>query len=453
MPGVRLRTFVLVSCGAVILGGCGDDFPEVVVGGGGTGGAGAAVGMGGSTGGSGAIGGSGGQGASASTVPLEVTLTDFEGNAIEAGGVAVDLADDSRVEGLTDAMGVVTLELPADIDASAVIAHKDGHSFVSIPAVLFGGNTSIELGLGVDTDASAMIAVTGNVSNMLDPVNDRLIVIATPGTGFSEVGATTYDVLVEPSTDFTLMAFDLDTQFTGLDFLRTFHSNVISAQTGIAAPVGIAVDFANPTALAGNFALSVTAPEDATLSTTGSLAIDVGSPIGPKGASTSCTHDAVNGRFDCVGDLWDSGSAADVTSYTVAEQSVHEGGYGRSVFAQVAGGPASGLVSPNFPNPPDVTAPTGAGPHSLDTVVEYTVATGGGAYEFVIANIFTEGRLVGIAFADPMGEMRIPALPSSSDAAQYEASMTMNFFTCTQGPTNQCIGVGSETWEASPPAN
>jgi len=458
MPDLRLWTCVLVSCGAVVVGGCGDDYPEVVggAGGEGVGGVGGAGGVltGGSAATGGSAGGSGGQGGSTATAPFEVTVTDFDGSAIEGAGVAVDLANDTRVEGLTDALGVVTLALPADVDADVVIAHKDGHSFVSIPIPLFGGSNAVGLGIGADPDTSSMIAVTGTASNMADPVNDRLIVVATPGTAFNEVGSTSYDVLVEANTDFTLMAFDLEAQFAGKDFLRTFHSNVVSSQTGVAAPVGIAVDFANPTALAGNFALSVTAPADASLVATGSLGIDVGSPTGPRGASTSCTHDAANGEFDCVGELWDSGAAADATSYSVAEQSVHEGGFGRSVFAQVAGGPASGLVSPNFPNPPDVIAPMGAGPHPVDTVVEYTVAAGGGAYDFVISNIFTEDRLVGVAFADQMGELRVPALPSSSNAAaHYEASMTINFFTCAEGPGNQCIAVGSETWEVSPPAN
>lgn len=461
MRTLGLGAWVLVSCAAVAATGCGDDFPDQPAGGGGAGatggtggagntGTGGSGATGGSAGGSGGMGGSGG----AATVPYEVTVFDFDNNLVEAAGVAIDLEDDTRVEGLTDATGVVMLELPADVDPDAIIAHKDGYSMVSLPFEVLGG-TELDLFIGADPDLSGLVAVTGTASNMNDPVNDRLAVFASPGTFFNEVGQTAYDVLVPPSTDFRLLALDIETQITGQDFLRTFHSNVYSQQTGIAAPAVVDVDFANPTALSGTFTLSVTAPEDATLSSTGSLAIDVGSPMGPKGGSDLCVHDPVNDRFDCVGELWDSGAAADVVNYTVAEPAVHTGGYGRATFATVVGGPPSGLISPNFPNAPDVTAPTGAGPHPLDTVVEYSVAPGGGNYAFVLANVNApDGRLIAITFADQAGEMRIPALPSSSDPnTLFEASMNMNFFTCTQGPTNQCIGVGSETWEASPPAN
>jgi hypothetical protein len=110
----------------------------------------------------------------------------------------------------------------------------------------------------------------------------------------------------------------------------------------------------------------------------------------------------------------------------------------------------------DFPNPPDVTAPTGLGPHPVDTLVQYTVAAGGGAYDAEVANITTEdGRLVGIAVPDTdQGELSVPTLPSTSDpATHYEASMRFMMFTCRGGPGGYCAGVGMESWEASPPAN
>jgi len=454
MRQLSLWTGFLVCSAALAAAGCGDDDVD------GTGGTGA-TGTGGSTGGGatggggtgGSAGGSGGAGVE--TVAYELTVTDFDTNTIEGAGVAIDMMDGTRFEGTTDVDGVVTIDVPVDVEPDLYVAHKDGYNFVAVPFALYGGMKNIETSIGPDLDTSGDIQVSGNALNMADAGVSNFFVAATPGTIDGDEGATAYDLLVPPSTDFTLGAFETSFAQSGQDFMRTVHNVWFGIQSGVVAPATIDIDFADPAPASTPFAVSFTKPADATLATTGLAYMSTFSANGPAGGSTTCTHDGANGEYDCVGFTYDNGAATNETVYIVADDTRLTGGYGRDSVVFTSGGPPAGLVDLGFVNAPDVLAPSGAGPHPLDTPVEYSMAAGGGSFNIVIGQVFIpNGRIVGVVVADQMGGLRVPELPSTSDPnTQYEASMDFLLFACRNGAAGGCEAIGSEMWEVSPPAN
>lgn len=447
----RLSSYLVVvaSCAALAAVGCDDDD----TGGGGTGGTTSqgGGGTGGAPGGSGGEGGGGGD-----TVSLDVTVVEFNGvTRIEGAGVAVDLSDSSRVEGVTDAQGEATLELPAGATIDFLIAHKDGYSFNGFAGSVLGTALQANFWLMAAEDTTSMLAVTGTATNMANPGTDYLQVAASAGTSFLEEGATAYDILVEPSMDFTLLAMDIGLPvISGQDVTRVFHSVVISEQTAITSAAVVDIDFATPTPSTTTFTTSLVLPADTVLATTGVAGINASTPNLWSGGTTTCTKNTT--AFDCTGEIWDVGAAITGSYYFVVTPEGMTSNYGRSVGAVSSSGPSVGTVDMQFPNPPDLTSPSGAGPHPVDTPVQYTVAAGGGDYDVVAVNINAEdGRLIGIAQPDQTaGEITIPALPSTSDPGTlYESSMTFQIFTCRSGSGGYCAATGNESWEATPPAN
>lgn len=462
MRNFKLLTGILVCSAAALVVGCGDDGDTDGTGASGTG----ATGTGGSTGGTGtgASGGSGGSaggsggagGAGGNTVTYEVTVVDQDAATIEGAGFAIDLADGSRVEGLSDANGIVTLEVPADVDPDQCILHKDGYNFLAVPMALFNGNTELELSIFADLDQTGWLQVTGDGLNMADPGNSSFFVYAQPGTADGDEGITAYDILVPPSTDFTLGAVETSFSVTNQDLTRTFENIWFSQQTGIAAMATIDIDFADPDPASTPFALSVSAPTaDTVLSTTGLMFINTNSQNGPAGGSTTCAFDGANDEYDCVGFNYDNGQPVSQTIYVVGEDERNSGGYGRQTVAIADGGPPGGNVDVQFVNVPDITSPAGAGPHPVDTPVEYDVAAGGGNFNVVVSVVNSPtGRAIGTIYADQMGGLQVPELPTGSDPATvWEASMNMELVTCRFAAAGGCNAIGSELWEASPPAN
>jgi hypothetical protein len=227
---------------------------------------------------------------------------------------------------------------------------------------------------------------------------------------------------------------------------------VLSNHAAITQPATIDIDFNVAQPSTTPFTTSLALPADTLLANSGVARVHVyNSANSWTGGYTSCNK--TNTTFDCAGDVYDLGAAVAVTIYTVYDPALLTGGYGRYVLARAYQGPSGGPVDMDFPNPPDVTAPTGAGPHPVDTLVQFSVAGNGGAYDSVVANIWEDGRLVGLAYSS-QGELLVPPLPSTSDpSTHYEASMTFKLIVCRAGVGGSCMATGGETWEASQPAN
>jgi len=447
--------WVAICCG--VLTGCGDDGEVGSTGGSG----GAATGGGGAnTGGFGAGGTTGGAGGSGGAEPLtyRVELTDDDNSPIEGAGVALDFVGGDRMEIATNASGVAIFVIASGTEPDIFVAHKDGYSFASIPVETLAELTNFGLLLTASPDLSAGMQLSGAVANMVDPLAGRLYVSAYPDFGpaapssdFVGVGSTDYNVRVPEGQPFTLRAFETSLGFVGKDLTRSFDRAWSSEEAGIAAPTTIDIDLADPTPVSQPFSFTLAAPADAGLASTGVAIVDVRTAGGLMGGSTACLHDSATDTYQCDGITF-AGGAGSIADYVVGEETRIAGGYGRQTSVTLAGLP-TGIQSLSFLNPPDVSAPSGPGPHPVDTQVEFTVASGGGVSVFELANITAGSRLVGIAFAAPSGVLRVPALPSTSDsAAHYEDSMVFDLHTCSLvGST--CIATGSETWEASPPAN
>jgi hypothetical protein len=322
---------------------------------------------GGGTGGSTSEGGAGGGGGAMSR--FEGIVGDGTTSAPLAGaGVALDLEDGTRLEAISDATGKVSIDYPAGTSWKTVIAHKDGYNFAFYAEGMFA--EPLQMFINPDADKSDYVKISGTATNMNDPVNDFLTVLVSPETPpsfvFEEQGVTTYELLVPPSTDFTLGFLDIRRTVSGRDLSRVFHSVIYTEETGISADTVFDIDFSNGQAATGAFALSVAVPADATLASSGVALVNVGSSRGYSGGSTACVHDAANGEFDCTGSLYDNGATASVTAYLVGDAAFIDGEPGRFVQASSVGGPPSGLVDPGFPNPPTITSPSGAGPHPVD---------------------------------------------------------------------------------------
>lgn len=372
---------------------------------------------------------------------------------LEGAGVAIDLEDGTRVEGLSDANGEVTLSFPATTTWASAIAHQDGRNFVVFPGGMF--QEPIQFFLDPDgSDTTGMVTVSGTATNMNSNA-DLLAVIAQLASGrqvaFEQESVSMYELLIPADDDFTL-TFINGSPFapSGQDFTRTLQSYVTSQQTGINVDTTIDVDFATGIAPSGSFTTSLAKAADASLAANGFAIVNAASDNGFAGGSTSCVHDAVNDEYDCTGDLYDNGATVSSTFYVIMDKASPQEP-GRLVQAMVPGGPPSGLVDPDFPNPPTVTAPSGAGPHPVDTPMQYTIEAGGGAADFTLYNLSAVGgRFLGFAFL-PEGSFTIPALPSTSNAAaHFEATMRAAIFRC-RVVSGQCGAVGVQEWDASPP--
>jgi hypothetical protein len=437
-------TMWMVAGTALMLVACGDDTATTSQGGGGS--------SQGGAGGEGATGGSGGEGATGggggATVDYTVTISNFANAPVAMVGVALDLSDGSRVEGLTDGDGMAAIPVPADITVDQITAHRDGYSFITAPTVLFMGQPPM-LAIQENTDTSGWITVSGTATSMNDPANDVLFVGSTLGFGTDGTGTDSYSLLLPPGEAFEFIAMDIDpASFNGGALARAFHSVRVLSQPALSANTTIDVDFSLGTAPTASFATSLTAPMDSALAMDGAALINVQAGTFAGGA-TLCTPNGM--QHDCVGEYWDLGQPL-TTVYLVGEQSLFETGVGRGALSFQAGGPAVGLVDNGFPNPPTVTSPSGAGPHPVKSTIEYTVQAGGPTYNAEVFNIFTDDRLVGIGFGDG-SMMRVPDLPSTSDeGAQFTGDgLTVQAFTCVAGTGGQCVKVGQQVWEATAP--
>jgi hypothetical protein len=435
---------------ALVAFGCGDD-SGTGTGGGGTGGGPTTTGTGGtttSTGGS----GTGGGGTQFSAV---VFGGPGGGVTLEGAGVALDLDDGSRVEGVSHAMGEVSLTIPAGKAWTSVIGHKAGFNFVFVPKAL-NFQEPIQLGLAPDgSDKTGLVKLSGTATNMVSPTADIFSALVKTGTEefvFEQPGVSAYELFMRSGEDFTLTFLDGTIDIAGQSFSRTFNSYVTSQETAITADTVIDVDFSTGIAPSGSFTTSVKKPADATLAANGWMLMNVVSDNGFVGGSTACPHDGANGEFDCTGSIFDNGATASTTIYLSTDKSDITAA-GRGVNAIVIGGPPSGLADPQFPNPPTVTAPSGAGPFPVDTAMAYSTAAGGGAFDFTLYQLVDPtpgGRVLGFGFLPP-GTFTVPDLPSTSDPAiHFEASMRVGLFNCrvSQG---QCVAVGFQEWDATPP--
>ena len=79
-----------------------------------------------------ATGGGGGAGGSAG---LSLLVKDTAGVPIDGAGVAIDLLDGERLEGVSDASGEVIFEAELD-DIAWYVAHKDGYDFAAGSAAM-----------------------------------------------------------------------------------------------------------------------------------------------------------------------------------------------------------------------------------------------------------------------------------------------------------------------------
>jgi hypothetical protein len=443
MNELRLATFGCAGL-LVLLVACGDDTTDTSSSTSSTGG--------GGTGGSTSEGGAGGSGGAMST--FEGLVFDGITSApLPGAGVAIDLEDGTRLEAISDAAGKVSIEYPAGAEWETAITHKNGYNFAFYAGGMFA--QPLEMYINPDVDTSGYVKISGTATNMNDPVNDFLTVLVSPETPpsfvFEEQGVTTYELLVPPSTDFTLGFLDIRRTVSGRDLSRVFHSVIYTEETGISADTVFDIDFSNGQAATGAFALSVAVPADATLAASGVALVNVGSSRGFSGGSTACVHDAANGEFDCSGSLYDNGATPSRTSYLFADAALLDREPARFVQASSPGGPPSGLVDPDFPNPPTITSPSGAGPHPVDAPIAYTVASGGGNSDFTLYNLSTPtGRLVGFGFMPP-GGITVPALPTGSDAStHFESEMRGALFTCRVS-AGQCAAAGVQEWAAAPP--
>lgn len=460
MMNVRqLVTLVAATCVGLAAGACGDD--EGGTGGSGAGGQGAGgqgAGGQGAGGGGGAAGEAGQGGGGGDTVQVTVAVFDWEDQPLELAGVAVDMADDSRFEGLTDAQGEVVLALPAGVDVASMIAHKDGFSFFAIPGALLAGESYWEVAIGRDDDGSPMVDVSGNALNMADPANDWLLVHSSTFGSFTEKGTDAYSLQVPTGEAFTLVGVDFGTPIiNGQDATRLWNSVVVMSNPPISASTTIDLDFASPTAPSTTFNTSFALPADAALATGGVAMIEAFAqpdvPLVLVGGSTSCTRGV--DTFDCDGQLWDVAGVAGATAYWVVEpahlSTLSAVFVGRFVQKWIQGEPIAGLVDGDVPNPPDVITPAGPGPHPLDTPVEFTIANGGGTYDYVLAQVNAGMRLVGMAFTHE-GRVCMPPLPSSSNPATvYESTMQFIVFTGRIEWGGIATAVGAQAWIATPP--
>jgi hypothetical protein len=302
-------------------------------------------------------------------------------------------------------------------------------------------------------DPPSMVEVSGTALNMNDPVNDFLWVIASTGTGFGEQGTDTYNLQVATGQPFTLFGMDLGPSvITGQDSSTPLHSAVLLSNPAVTQPTTIDIDFSSPTASDTSFNTSFALPADSVLASTGVAVVNImTASYFFTGGSFACAMPG--STFDCTGEIWDIGDPAAITSYRVFDPAHEWEAYGRSVEAWTQGAPQAGPVDLDFPNAPDVSTPTGEGPHPIDTPVQYTIADGGGVYTAEMAQINGTGRLIGLVTADN-GAIVVPPLPSSSNpATHYESSMDFLVFTCRSDWGNYCTGTGMVAWEASPPAN
>ena len=173
------------------------------------------------------------------------------------------------------------------------------------------------------------------------------------------------------------------------------------------------------------------------------------------GGSLDCTAGAND--YTCTGGWWDLDPNAPVqTLYGILDPGVFNPNSiddlpGRVLLAVAPGSPG-GQENPSFPNPPDVTSPTGMGPHPVNTPFVYSVAPGATPHGAVLIEALdTNGVFSGNYVQGPQATMaELPPFPTGSDTAALFANIDEVAITTCAIANNTCIAIGRQSFFGAP---